>query len=452
MLQSRNYRADTSFGIERLTSGGFRIAAIQWVDDTIVQVDTAELGSDLEEANSILGRLGYRPGVSPLTLLQPRRQSILRWEKLPTSDNDQVAEMMRLRLRNSPFSQEPCYGAYRSTRVDDDGYTHVLAMFVPATQIDEAIEDAATYGLRPTRVEIAPLALTRILSDVLQAQDASLITVHQGEKEFVRVVNGEMLFSRAAEGPRGLMEFVAESKESIRRQNLFMSPVDLGVGISPSEVKSLEIVPITDLQIPTLKDVGEQHPEDIWVIAAAAGSINAVAEENLLPHTEQRRILKRRVLRATVEVVVASILLFVVLGGLVEYYVRAEEGYIAKTSEAVAQLSAEVGDLDIQTNQLIAMRNALKSISMPLETVLELYEITPSDIGVVRMNYASDGGIELQGEAPNFDSVHEFLAALHASTVIGEAKLEYSERSRGHDVSIVKFRIAAYVESKASRS
>lgn len=452
-LQWPNATKEKSFGIEQMERGGFRVAVIQWDGDTPSQIDTVELGTDLKDSASLLSSIGYIPGSSPITLLQPRLLSILRWEKLPTSDVDQVAEMMRLRLRNSPFGQEPCYGAYRRIRVDDDGYTHVLAMFARASNVDEAIEDAARYNLRPTRIEIAPFALMRILSEVVHAQDASVVTIHEGVREFFRIVNGEILFSRAAEGEIDLSNFVSESKVAARRQGITTPTNELTLGTTEDYEEKNEAIAIGDLDIPILEHAPSWSHEDVWVIAAAVGAHSETSPEgNLLPHAEQQRFLKRRVFRVAAGVAALSILLFLVLGGLVDYYVQTEESYIARTSESVAQLSEEVGDLDIQTDQLIAMRNALRSVSMPLETVLELYEITPSDVGIIRLNYAAHGGVELQGEAPNFDSVHEFLSALHASTLIGEARLEYSERSQGRDATIVKFRIAAQLAPQAPRS
>lgn len=435
------------FGVEPIEGNQFRLAAVRWNGQTVEGYESSVIHTD--NSSEVLKSMRYSLR-SPLVLIVPRRLALTRIERVPTTDKTQIADMMRLRGRESVFGGEEQLFGYRILRTDEDGFSELLLMFVRTAEVESLIERLHVIGLMPTRVELSTLALGRLLAAPESAETWAVAHQGPGGFEYVRFSQGQPAFSRGVASTGSFEIFVTESMDVDRDGSSSIEKIvtmAIGGGDIPRELAKGEsrIISLRDAKLPILNGVDTLPDTDVLVVGGAIGGAVAGIEDNLLPETIRRTLVLRKLRQTILFFAIALLATVGTAYALVEYSIRNEAAYVQTTRAALDELRSDVGDLDLQNDQLRRLGVEFATISLPLDVVLELYKITPDTVGVTRWNYNARGFMEMRGEAPGFDAVHEYLAALQASPYFLNVELQFSERPRNDATSLVNFRIEAEV-------
>lgn len=456
--------AAPAFASRRRQTGGMGIAVSApgcytavafWREKGALHWQSWEFANDEEPLPQELLRWAKELRVS---LALPRAEVIVHQVAAPSTAPEQVEKLARHEgLLRLPWPEDESLLGCQIKGATEEGYTN-LALFLSRR---ETVERHAAVlrrkGLRAARVEPSAAALERLFAQEGSPQAAALGLVSPGGCEYARFYEGRHVFSRGSQDAAAPLALFEDSLALDHKRNNPLPPLPLFLAGADASIleeartrfAQTEVLPIDALPALPLNGSACPTAAELLGLAAALGAAEADDGVNLLPPADREWFLRRRLARTAGRAALQVgwfVLLAVGLayGGYTYDAVRA-----AQAQQDIARLKTEVGDLQMKSDALHLLVDERAQVSAPLRIILELYERTPTDIGITSLQYDASGALVFGGEAPSFEAVYSYMNVLSASAVFQAPELKQTVRPRGQTKPLVEFRIACTLADPA---
>jgi Tfp pilus assembly protein PilN len=435
--------------VEVLGGGRYRVVVVTLRDGKVEQARSEEIDCEGETPHGLEDLADV-----PTVLSLPRADALLRWTHLPTTQPGQVSQMVRHEAASQgPWSsEETCLGyeVYPS----DPGYSRVLLMMARQDEVSEHVECLRRLGLTPSRAEFSTVSISRLLESDTEARNAILLRARQDLREYTRLSDGAPVFSRAVGASETIAEMLRKSLDLDVRKNgrtaaqaqlLIAADEDEDALLAAAQGLGFSVMPLSGLHPTALNGVAPLPASDLVCVGAALGATRNDIAGNLLPRREARRQAARRLLREAKMLALGGLWAGVALFAAGYQAFETERGIAATATAETARLREEAGDLVAQYERLEQLAGERTRVALPLRLVLDLYERTPPDIGLVQLVYDDRGTLILGGEASGYPAVFTYLAALGKSSLLREVALTHSSKPRASKTALVEFKVQASV-------
>ena len=425
-------------GIESLGGGEYAVASLVLHDGKAAAIRcTLRLPSEDKSRKDWADSLGLTPG-APVVLALPRNEVIIRTIRVPSSDLQQIAQMVPFEAASHlPWPPEESEIGYEVQGTDSDGYTTVLLFIARKQSIEEHLERLREYGIRPTRVEVSVFSAARLLRCAGDNERPAVLITGKEGLTFVRLSSGCHAFSRGVAGGEAPVQMLRQTMELDVRRNgargSFTSLILVGGSdqdqgaLSTLCGTSTPIIRAETARFTALNGAGSLQPSDFVCVGAALG-VHGQPSANLLPSREARALVLRQILRQGRSLALLIVWLAAILFTM-GYYAFARETHRAeKAEQAIAAIEQDVGDLRSKGEALKLLANERRRVGAPLRIVLELYERTPQAVGIGSMQYDARGSLVLRGESSSFPVVLQYFDTLSRSSLFRKANLDYVTR------------------------
>jgi hypothetical protein len=447
-------------GIEACGDGCYRLALATLRGGKVTRLHTEDVAGTNEEVRRRLRELGISHDLRTVLAL-PRADALLRWTQLPTTQPRQVAQMIRHEAATqAPWPvEETCLGY--EVFPSDPGYSRVLLMMARQDAVLDHVTRLREFGLRPSRVEFSTVSLARLLGGDAEARNAILLLARRDGREYLRLSDGAPVFSRGIGAAEAPSEMLQKSLDLDLRKNgraashapLVLASDDADGALATAAISfGLSVLPLEGLRPANLNGAAPLPASDLICVGAALGAVDAVSTGNLLPRRELRRQAFQRLAREAKVLVLGAAWTALALGGAGHQAFEIERAAADRAANETALLQREAGDLVSQYEQLELLAGERARVALPLRLVLELYERTPQDIGIVQMVYDDRGSLILGGEASGYTAVFSYLSALGRSPLLRDVRLVHSSKPRSAGKALIEFKLQATVAAGEERS
>jgi len=442
---------ESHFGVEPYGDGNLIISRVDLVNGEIVEVVTEclEAGTD---CSSILRRLGIGSD-SHISLVLPRHEVLAKNLRLPTKDPIALRKMIPFEAASvSPWQEEEVAYSYEDLGPDLEGYTQILLFLVKRDRLQQFIGRCTSFGLRPTHIEVSTLSLARLaLRLERDSADCALLSTRPAGMEYIRLSNCKPVFSRGMATDSDIVGMLTQSLEmDERRFGTANPPSKILLAVNHPQENCLEPT-LIELGIPftRLFDSGESDsPDTRQITPAAVGCVGAAlvpqligSTSDFLPETEARSRAIRRLVKQGRVLAFSMLWVSLVAYGLGSHYLDQIRERTRTSQQMIQDLERNAGDIEVKAKLLKSVDAERQRSSLPLRLVLELYDLTPTEIAVNQMVIDSKGRLILSGEAPEYGSVFKYLAALNKSELFSNVSLLFAGNTSANEQKQYDFKL-----------
>jgi Tfp pilus assembly protein PilN len=380
----------------------------------------------------------------------PRRSVVLRTLELPSVDEKDLAGLLAYELeRHLPFSPEEAYYAFQRIG-KDKGKVVILLAAVKRADLERTIEQVERLGLRPTAVDVAPVAGANAVLRTRRVRNGDrLCLVEQGEREaevsFMQ--NGSLEVSRSITlGTEPSAPLLQELRRIAEQR-----------GDTP--VKVLVSGAHDAICWRLAREVGlpvEQWNAELAAVEASTyglalkGLVKLPLQFNLLP--QERRTKKAD--RALVAMYALLLLVGLLGAGWGIGSVYRERTTLGLLNAKLTAVKAEADAVQGLRGELTSLRNQLQTLEevgrergRTLVTLKELVTLLPGDITLTDVTLEG-GKLQIRGTAGA--SASQLIATFEKSALFENAAFTSPISAQGNDRQA--FQLQAFVKDSDQRS
>jgi Tfp pilus assembly PilM family ATPase/Tfp pilus assembly protein PilN len=386
--------------------------------------------------------------------------------EVPSSDPKEIRSIINLQAsRHTPYSREEVLIGYINLGPSSAGNTKIFLVIVHRNIVTERLNILEKSGLALEKVLFVPEGIGRLYSKGLNLKSNSplgIIDFSTNSTNFLVAGRGSAMFARSI--PMGIKHMLEVpdsarqiSEELVKSLEAYQSEdpetvVSFVITTDNAAVKSILPLLQTMLKVDVrfspyanlvkmqavknkLKELADESFLDVIAPVVAL----AKSEVNLMP--EEMRI-KRNVEQQGVELIragVAALLLMLLLGAMIIVRLHFKEVFLNKNlREHYAAQKEEVTRLQERMGKSKIIREYLHDRMVSLETIHELYQVTPIEIYLNGVAMDEDGTITLSGVSQSMSQVFSYVKALDDSPLFVNAKTKSTstKKEAGKDMAI----------------
>ena len=396
--------------------------------------------------------------------------------EVPSSDPNEIRSIINLQAsRHTPYSREEVLIGHINLGTAGAN-TKILLVIAHRPVIKERLEAIEKAGLSPDKVLFVPEGIGRLYAKGLNlknnAAPLGVIDFTVGAVNFLVVARGCVVFARSipmgvkhivddAQASAKLCEELAKSVAAYQGEDVDAVPASYVVTTDHDAVKNMvgalndalkaevRLSPYVNLvRAGAVKNkLQRDYADDSFLdVIAPVACVNR-AEVNLMP---EEIILKRTVERQShegIKAVVAALLLMLLFGAVIISKISFKQAFLDKNLlEHFAAQKEEVAKLQDRMARTRVIREYLGGRMVSLETIHELYRITPKDIYLSSLNMDEDGNIAIEGISASMSQVFAYVKALDDSPMFKNVKTKSTttKKERGKDMAV--FELALKLE------
>ncbi len=440
--------------------------------------------TDEEVINTLIemARLTNIPSES-LTVLIPRRFSILKQLRLPSSEDAEIKKMVGLQLVSQiPYALEDVIYEYSVIEKEPSGYTQVLVTVVHKEVTDRYLKLLGKMGLHPGKLTLSSLGLLgwwvyqehKIKSDSKQV--VGLINIDSAQTEIGFCHQKNLLFSRSLNyGARdlkgdNLIGFLSQMELSLQaysKENMGPMLAKIVVICASPETTILKEKLAEKFSIPveimsSLENINLQRglawpvavvEEGVSLVAGSgilAGEVKKIA--NFLPveihDTKKNQRRKKQGIQFIFLLILTLGLAFSVLG--IEYFQTLQQWQ--GLDEEVQKLKPKITEAKKTIEFFNSFDQKFKGRIFVADLIEELYVLTPSDISFRSVQLDERGLFTIQGYAEAAGSVNNFQAKLLKSDSFKEVNLQFATKRKIFNTEVTDFKITCQLNKEGGET
>ncbi|MCX7591778.1 MAG: hypothetical protein N2255_09135 [Kiritimatiellae bacterium] len=364
---------------------------------------------------------------------------LLRVITLPNAEPEELRGMVELQLdKFSPFPPESMVVSHEIIKRGDQT-SLVLVAAVKEETVSAIIEKLAAGGILPERVDAAPLAWWRLLTDegkVPREGRHVFVLLHGGTPELIVAEDGIPILFRPLPGTTGLDE--GQLAEEIGNEISYtLMALELEYGARPTE--SIRIWYRGTPPDRFARKLGErfacnafsQSLDSLPGLAVGLARRHAAAAEPAIDLTPVRwsarkagRILKRRILMAAAGIL--GVWFLTVVGFVAAFTLhRHSLTTLRQEYERWKQPAVEVREM---RNRVMLIKRYLDRKQSPLECLREVALLQPAGVDLTSFLYKKGEVVKIAGEGDSVGLVYDFKKSLDGSGLFREARLQGPRR------------------------
>ncbi|MBI4365963.1 MAG: pilus assembly protein PilM [Deltaproteobacteria bacterium] len=421
-----------------------------------------------EELPALLHAMGIAR--QPVTTYLPRKLVTMRFLEIPSTDEDEIAEMMRLQgIKQTPYSPEEVAMAHAVVGSRHEGMSDVVLAFCQRKFVEERVELLGRSGLSVERVAVSTEGVINWYLRNAPATDSTaaddLIALIDQDLSFSDVVfcrDGRFVYSKGILS--GGHQLVMEPEQGIER---FCQEVKLAIDFTMDEAKlaapkqvillaSLEAdatlrtalearlgIPVTVRDPSQTIDIPSENLVKGGSVAGLVGFRQDKADLlfELMPEDMKlRRALEKRGVQMMTTALLAIGLLaaigFLIAGNFYKKkeYARTLAEEITKTQEYATSIEEKLA----RTRLIEKVKNPQTSV---LNYLKQAADTLTSGVYFNSIDFSADSQIVLKGNAAQMADVFAFAKALEELKLFKGVKSERVSKKKDGDQTIAEFEI-----------
>jgi len=438
----------------------------------------------------------------------PRNLTMIRFLKLPSSDPDEIEEMVGFQaIKQIPYNREDMIVDYEVLSVDEEGYSNIMLSIAHRNVIYQHLETIEFSGLDTKRIDINSQAALRAylyLKGLEHQQDeqdekgnsgnpkkatcSALINIDYAQTN-IQIISGEnLLFSRGIS--LGIMHLILKEKKfqsesaNINWQSELMDELRRSFAVFSREQTGLFVEKIVLLggynnfknidrniagrfQVPVeifeISNRVEGYDQFVSGLKLNNKEISLLAIIGLLLPDRARRLdmipaevkQKRRYFHRVAVATVASVLFAcLIVVGLVNFYfeINRKSLYITQLQERLNTLSPRVSQLEMMREKINVIDEHIGSEATSLDYLRELYVLIPDKISLAAFMFDETKYIVIKGTAENMSDVFELIPQLEVSDLFEKVSSRGVKRRKVGKKEVVDFEIQCSLEKEGGEA
>jgi Tfp pilus assembly protein PilN len=429
--------------------------------DIPVGADDAAVASQIID---LFKKLGYKN--DPLIISLPHNYATCRYLRIPAESDEEIEGILSLQLsKYLPCPASDLVTGYQIIATDKEGYSDLNVIIVPKDAIERTMKIFHELNSLPTIV-LSSYGLAGLFS-FLRPQEALPVMLADIDTEHVELAiteNKKVIFSRSFRLSKGQDDWEKIFIEQVNKtQSAYVRETQRGpvskIVILGSERVAGEFVqalqkdqalPVENISYAEKLALPREAVTAILNTSASFASLIGLAIEeqgqtlHLLPQALKDKHKETFQARSLLRFVALFSGIVLTLSLATAKNLDNKAMYLSRLNQELEKLGKEAQPLeDIQDRLQVIKNQSLKRASA-LDILVELYKITPEDIGLVNVIYEDGGSLALRGQTPKLNSVFTFVEHLESSKVFKgfSVKVKYATQGKTGAGETVDFEIA----------
>jgi Tfp pilus assembly PilM family ATPase/Tfp pilus assembly protein PilN len=425
-------------------------------------LDTKKLG---EKLNQILRKLGYNNNPVIVSLL--RSQATLRYLKVPTQEPAEIERIISLQASHYlPYPANELITGYQIIATDREGYSEVNLVIVHKNAIEHYIKVFAEINIKNIKIILSSYGLTNLLSYIEpgETQVTMAVDIALPRVELAIIERDRLLFSRSfniAQKEQNwqnvLVEEINKTKDAYLKEISRKEPNKIVlVGATKNFGKLAEILgkqlalPIQELSYWDKIKVSEKFLNRIPALDDSLAALTGLGLKdipdslNLLPQNikevSKKTLQRQEIFRQSA--FIFCILLILGLG--VAKNLHNKEMYLKLLRGELKKIEQEAKSLEEIEKRFAYLENRLQKRPSSLDILYEIHQNIPAQISLINFIYEEDNQVSLHGQAPELNSVFDFVSRLEKSATFKNfnIKVRYATKKKIQSQEVIDFEIA----------
>jgi Tfp pilus assembly protein PilN len=403
-----------------------------------------------------------------------REKAMIRHIRLPSVDGQEISRMVSFETtKHTPYSQAEVVSDYRVLGSGQDGYSDIMLVVSPKTEIARISDILQLSGCSINRIVLSSEAIegwwNASEEDPAKPELLWIIDIDNETTEVAAISSQGVCFSRAVsigvsdlvqgedqtnpswsrlvdeikrsvstyqkENPKqGEFEFIVTGSNAIA--GIFNQFLSTALNKKSSAIAALSRVTIAD---EALDDSG--IPEDISV-CAICGAPYMQDFVNLLPKEQKyRQSHKDRFKKITI-LSISAVLTCIFFVSILAARFFQKKQLLEKLEYAHAQIEPVVSQAKAKKQKLDIIKTYISSKESSLDVIYRLYELIPAGISLVDFNYDDmSKTVRFNGRADRMADVFSLVGVLEESDAFSNVQTRSVLQRQIKDSSAVDFQI-----------
>lgn len=399
--------------------------------------------------------------------------------EIPSVDPKEIKEIINLQAgRHTPYSREEVIVDYIDIGTYKHSYTKILLVIVERNIVKRQFAVLDKAGLKLERVFFAPEGLawsaTKILKIETEDSPVNILHIDEGFTDFSIIFKNKIVFIRSipigvihlmGEREKHQIRFLEEVKKSLeayQSENIEISPNMLVLTGAVEELNDLEIILNNTLHLPARRIpyfknlmVSDQALKAAS-LARRLSFLNVIApllswEEMKVDLVPEEIKLKRSVedrgrdlIKTGIFILSAFVLIFSTLISKIYF----KSVYLKNLNTKYETLNQQAQVLEKDFSRISLIRNYLSNRGFSLETLSELYNLVPLDLGLSDIQFDKQSKFTIRGTAESMSSVFSFVDSMEKSKYFKDVKTKYTTKRKDGLKDVTDFEITSLLSKE----
>lgn len=417
----------------------------------------------------------------------PRHLLTVRVLDLPSTDPAEINDMINLQVgKQTPYSKDSIVSAYKMIPGARQGYSKVMLTVAHLNIVNERMETLKNAGIHTGKISISSEGVYKwfdlsYMKEIRpsDAETVVLLDIDSNYSDFIAIRNGRMVFTKnlfigannlADKSEPWADRLIEELKRCVKRyyieeRNTAIVKVYLAGAVKDAENFDALLPNALDMateKTDTFKGIrikeearkaNEQAVKFVSLTSiVGAGIANKQLELDLIPGDQKilNIIETRRKDLTVMGILFVSTVMMLSLFLMVSFYYRS--AYLSQLKKEVTRISGESGDIEKKRLGVELVKRNLDARDSTLNTLHELYVITPPEIYFRGIDIDENKQVTLKGYGFVMSDVFKFIKKLEESKVFANVKASYTrtkkEKEDDREVEYAEFEIICPYESR----
>ena len=387
-----------------------------------------------------------------------RSLSMARFLRLPSVDDKEIKSMVEIESQKQhPYRDEAVITGYSLIDKTDSGYCDVFLAITQESYIKNILSSLKAAGINITKAAYGPESLIswylfiKDKSSLVQEARFALLNADSGSINMVVLEQGRLRSSRAFNYQSE--KIIDEIKKTIAgfqsEQDLKIDRIILsGAGSRVEKLKRLlnsqsefktRIVPQDYFCDCSRISAGELDESSfVELLGVIFGSNNKI---DLLPKDLRRRRYQSALRKNILKSLALFLCILGVFSGLILKKAFDKKARLRYLDSKIIALAPKVKEIKRMRSDLRIIKSQLAMKSPAVDTLREIYQITPQGVKLDLMEYERAKSLTVRGSALSLALVVEFTSLLESSDDFKDVKLKYTSTRRRDNEQFIDFEI-----------
>ncbi len=404
--------------------------------------------------------------------------------EVPSSDPEEIKSIINLQAsRHTPYSREEVLISYSNCGAGTANNTKILLVIAHRNVVKDRVDVLEKAGLNPDRIVFVPEGIARFYAKALNLKkdaapigviDVSVNAIHyiilaRGTLAFVRHIPiGVKAIMEGADAQAKLIEEFNKSIAAFANEDIGQPPESYVITTDHEAVRNLlpaleealkvhfRASPFTHFikgSAAIKRKLDKEYADDSFldviapVVVANKCDVNLMPEEMIHKKTVERQ--SKEGFRAGITALVMMILIVAISMSRIYF----KDTFLNKNlREQYSVQRKEVEALEARINKTKIVHDYLQKRMVTLDTIHELYAVTPKTVYLNNINMDEDGSLTIDGVADSMSEVFSYVKALDDSPMFKAVKTKSTATKKERNKDVAAFEITFKLEDSSTAS